>query len=188
MDHLQSRLINAAPPSTSISFESVATLFDYSPSFFYGMVDPLRTTVELLSVYETLSITADGTSVSARAQKAVLQLFQLGWKLEDVGRLVVGISLPLREAIRLSQLESPDDWPPEAYELIRRPDLARQNGGKAVERHKHVRGSLFARSKETLIPVWWYSLSRNRAISLLSMSYVTRRLLRLESVAHLLKR
>lgn len=56
---------------------------------------------------------------------------QLGWTLEDIGRLTFGIALPLREALRLCQLEAPENWRPSAYELISRPDLAKQIGGLA---------------------------------------------------------
>lgn len=111
---------------------AIAAQFDSVSSFFYGNVDPCQTTNQLVHVYALLSPPTESTTLaSARSQQAVLALHAYGWKLSDVGRLVFGIGLPVREAIRMCQLESPESWPSDAYYLIRRPDLARQNGGKA---------------------------------------------------------
>ena len=41
-----------------------------------------------------------------------------------------GVALPIWEAVRLCQLEAPENWPEGAYKIIRRDDLARQVGGK----------------------------------------------------------
>jgi anaphase-promoting complex subunit 1 len=136
MEYLQFRLYNPATTCSPTHLNAIAALFSYEPSHFYGLVDPLRATTQMMSIYEALSNANDTSTASTRAQKAVRQVHQLDWKLDDINRLVFGVALPLREAIRLCQLESPENWPPEAYNLIRRPDLARQNGGKAVETNK----------------------------------------------------
>lgn len=56
---------------------------------------------------------------------------ELGWDLEKLDEVAFGVVLPLREAIRVCQLEAPEGWTPRAYELIRRSDLARQIRGRA---------------------------------------------------------
>lgn len=105
---------------------SIAPLFGLSPSNFYGPVDPCRTTRNLITIYSALA------QPSPKAHLAVLCMDHLKWTMEDVSRIAVGVSMPLREALRACQLEAPEGWGERAYELIRRPDLARQIGGSKV--------------------------------------------------------
>lgn len=109
----------------------LAAHLDFSPSSFYGTVDPCRTTADILEIYERLSPHFHASeSPSLRAQNAVLEMDRRGWTIERLEKVAFGVALPLREAIRLCQLEAPENWPPSAYELVRRPDLAQQIGGE----------------------------------------------------------
>lgn len=99
------------------------------PSNFYGPIDPLSTTRNILSIYSTLSPSSGITTSAIRAQNAALEMDKLNWTIEKLSELSFGISLPLRESLRLCQLEAPENWNPSTYELIRRPDLAKQMGG-----------------------------------------------------------
>lgn len=128
------QILRGRPPSTPFSLAHIASTFSLNPSNFYGAVSPLLLTSQLTQLYQTLAFappTGPSTTLT-RAQAAVLQMHQFGWDAARIDRLAVGMSLPLREAVRMCQFDAPLCWPTEAYELVRRPDLARQVGGGAV--------------------------------------------------------
>lgn len=126
---LQSILAGQDFQISSIILSNLTTSLSITPSNFYGPISPLAKTSQILNIYSSLSPSSGITNSVIRAQNAVLKIDELGWTLEDIGRLAFGIALPLREALRLCQLEAPENWRPSAYELISRPDLAKQIGG-----------------------------------------------------------
>ena len=131
-----SHLLHGRDHPRYLRLSDLAPHFKSSPSLFYGTVRPTRLTTELLRIYEALSppATTTGTATAAaRAQQAVLAMDSLGWSPEFLSRLSFGIALPLKEAVRICQLDAPEGWPARAYHLIRRPDLAQQISG---QRHK----------------------------------------------------
>ncbi|KAL3687507.1 hypothetical protein R1sor_013816 [Riccia sorocarpa] len=56
--------------------------------------------------------------------KMVLAMVAEAFSLPDLDRLPCGISLPLRHALNLCREAPPGDWPPQAYVLVGREDLA----------------------------------------------------------------
>ncbi|BBN07484.1 anaphase-promoting complex subunit 1 [Marchantia polymorpha subsp. ruderalis] len=56
--------------------------------------------------------------------KMVLAMVAEAFSLPDLDRLPCGISLPLRHALNISREAPPGDWPPQAYVLVGREDLA----------------------------------------------------------------
>lgn len=126
-------------PGTLTTTEEFVRPFDLSfissslkinPSYYYGSVNPLSNLTNILSIYTILAPGPDNPPNTAleRAQLAVFTMNRLGWTLETIAKLAFGIGLPLREAIRSCQIDTPENWPKEAYELVRRPDLAKQMG------------------------------------------------------------
>ncbi|GAA5888864.1 hypothetical protein JCM5296_005019 [Sporobolomyces johnsonii] len=136
--HLSSLL--SSPPSaasTSSAFDlpSICSRFNcLSPSLYYGLsAQPLVLTSQILEIYSLLSPSASSSTISpsastttTRAQSAVLRMHALGWTSSDLARLQLGVALPLREAIRMCQLDAPEGWSAGAYALIGRRDLERQ--------------------------------------------------------------
>ncbi|CAL4136333.1 unnamed protein product [Meganyctiphanes norvegica] len=56
-------------------------------------------------------------------EKIVLLTNQLGLTVRDIDLLAPGVSLLLMNAQHMCRMNPPQDWPPSAYHLIRRPDL-----------------------------------------------------------------
>jgi hypothetical protein len=52
-------------------------------------------------------------------------MVKLSFTLEDLDDLPFGIALPIREALRICQMNPPSAWPLAAYELLGRKDLAK---------------------------------------------------------------
>ncbi|KAI9571862.1 anaphase promoting complex subunit 1 [Boletus coccyginus] len=105
----------------------LAAMFDIQPSYAFGKVEPLSSLQRLTTAYLCLS---DGsiTSAQKRAEMTVETLVRM-WGTAKKGHLFLdslplGITAPLREAIRTCQLSPPPHWQPEHYELIGRRDLA----------------------------------------------------------------
>lgn len=132
-------LLSSQPGSFTVATEEcvrpfylsfIASSFDIRPSYYYGFVNPLSNLTNILSIYSLLapvSVNLVNTGLE-RAQLAVLAMNNLGWTIETIAKFAFGIGLPLREAIRLCQIDTPENWPQDAYELVRRPDLAKQMG------------------------------------------------------------
>jgi hypothetical protein len=79
---------------------------------------------KLLKLYdcwhaEDISI---ATSSASPAERVVLLCASFGWTVEDMGEIALGPALPIREAIRQCQLQSPELWPKAAYALLARAD------------------------------------------------------------------
>lgn len=108
----------------------------FEPSEFYGRIKLCPLSSALVELYSLLSIQSS-ESPTARSQATVLRIHEFGWTRELIKNLSFGIALPLCEAIRLCQLEAPENWPSGAYELIRRDDLA----GKIDESRVEVEAS-----------------------------------------------
>lgn len=138
LQSLQSLLrgVPESPPSLS----HVSATLCLSPSNYYGSsIQPLQLTSQLVSLYSTLAFPpadpSTGTSTTlTRAQSTVRAIVGFGWDAAKIDRLAVGVALPLREAVRMCQFDAPLEMEVRAFELIRRPDLARQTGGKDVAR------------------------------------------------------
>lgn len=68
----------------------------------------------------------DGDPVASAhaAQAVVLQLVAAGFTKDDIDKLPFGLAVPLLDSLRTCRSNPPSRWPPEAYSLIGRDDLA----------------------------------------------------------------
>ncbi|KAK4701396.1 anaphase-promoting complex subunit 1, partial [Phenoliferia sp. Uapishka_3] len=148
------------PPSFSLS--SIAPSYNFTPSNFYGPTTPCLTTFQIIATYEALSTLSGPSTALLRAQQSVRVMSSMGWTSEFVARLVFGLGVPCREAIRMCQLEAPEGWPVEAYQLIRRPDLARQICGVGRKKSSTPKVSLWMWCFEEGL----YSLRESMQVSL----------------------
>lgn len=127
--HLAALFRSEPRPTIAFDLSSVADSFSLIPSGFYGStIVANRLTLSIIRLY---SLLGDGSSgrPAPRIHSAVrYMLDELRWTGEDLDGLTFAVVVPLREAIRSCQLDPPDNWPVEAYNLIRRTDLARQHG------------------------------------------------------------
>ncbi|GJN93756.1 hypothetical protein Rhopal_006813-T1 [Rhodotorula paludigena] len=118
--HLASILANK-PSSLSVDFGST------SSAYFGSGPPPNLRTKQLISLFTSLSSPSSGSTTIMRAHGTVLAMHtEHGWSASTLAELSFGAALPLREAVRMCQLDAPEGWPKAAYELIGRPDLARQ--------------------------------------------------------------
>lgn len=118
-----------------VGVELARDVYHAVPSYEYGPLDALPMTTSLLAIYTALKDAADLSpgSTRERAHKTVLKILERGISLADINRLPLSIALPLLEAIRTAQNSPPPDWPPEAYALIGRDDLAKMALGDIEE-------------------------------------------------------
>ncbi|GAA5920093.1 hypothetical protein JCM1841_004092 [Sporobolomyces salmonicolor] len=167
--HLSSLLSSspsAASTSSAFDLPSVCSRFHCpAPSLYYGLSsEPLVLTSQILEIYSRLSPSASPPTISpsastttSRAQSAVLHMHSLGWTSSDLARLQLGVALPLREAVRMCQLEAPEGWSAGAYALIGRRDLERQAksgreaDGEADAARKQVGGPAVAPGIDELV-------------------------------------
>lgn len=77
-------------------------------------------TRRILDLYELLVSSSDGHF------KVALKMVEMGLKLQDLDWYNIGVSLPLREALRCCRMNAPTKWPAAAYILVGREDLAQQ--------------------------------------------------------------
>ncbi|GAA5900848.1 hypothetical protein JCM8208_004626 [Rhodotorula glutinis] len=140
LSHLAMLLAAKSPSPAPFDLGAFAVQLGLAASGYYGSTSaPFALTSQVLALYTHLdqpsSSTASASSssnphVHARAHRAVLAMHSFGWTQRTLAvRLGFAVGLPLREAVRTCQLEAPDGWPSGAYELIARPDLARQVDG-----------------------------------------------------------
>lgn len=110
-------------------------IYRTSPSFEYGSLDALRLTNGLLAAYGALKDAPDLSPATAkdRAHKAILMLMERGITLADIHCLPISVASPLLEALRTAQNSPPSDWPPDAYLLVGRNDLAKMALGDIEE-------------------------------------------------------
>jgi anaphase-promoting complex subunit 1 len=103
--------------------QHILSRFPITPSFDYGVIDPLRELHELSLLYNTLS---DGKVVECqkRAENTVYRMVTHSRGRDVITDLPLGIAAPLLEAARTCQLAPPGNWPFEAYKAIGRNDLA----------------------------------------------------------------
>ncbi|PWN51134.1 hypothetical protein IE53DRAFT_368325 [Violaceomyces palustris] len=91
-----------------------------------------KLTGQVLDVYGAMSESASDQRTGSlpqrdrNARRAVEKMVEVGLGTSEIGRLPMGVCLPLIEAIRSCQLSPPLDWPASAYLLIERVDLSRQ--------------------------------------------------------------
>jgi len=143
LSHLAMFLAGKSPSSAPFDLGAFAVQLGLTPSGYYGSTSaPFALTSQLVALYSFLSEPPSSTassapssssssqSVAARAQRVVLAMHSFGWTQRTLAaRVGFAVGLPLREAMRACQLDAPEGWPSGAYELISRPDLARQVDG-----------------------------------------------------------
>ncbi|GEM12547.1 anaphase promoting complex subunit 1 [Rhodotorula toruloides] len=129
--HLAS-LFRSQPRSVNaFNLADVAERFALASSGFYGSSTvPNRLTSSVIHLYSLLGDGSAGRPASRIHATVRYMLDELRWSAEDLDGLNFAVVLPLREAIRSCQLDPPANWPAEAYNLIRRTDLARQYGSR----------------------------------------------------------
>ncbi|PRQ70979.1 anaphase promoting complex subunit 1 [Rhodotorula toruloides] len=129
LTHLAALFRSEPRPTTHFDLASIAENFSLVPSGFYGSaVVPNRLTSAIIRLYSLLSDGSAGRPAPRIHSAVRYMLDELHWTAEDLDGLTFAVVLPLCEAIRSCQLDPPDNWPVEAYNLIRRTDLARQHG------------------------------------------------------------
>ena len=102
-----------------------------TPSFAFGRQDPLVRYHQVTAIYDALADAKESTR--KRAELALRQLIRTGDGVHNLlGRLPIGLSLPLHEGIRTCQVSPAGEWHPAAYQFIGRDDLA-ENGATASE-------------------------------------------------------
>jgi hypothetical protein len=103
--------------------QHIVSRFCITPSFEYGLIDPLRELHELSLLYNSL---ADDKvpECQRRAENAVSGMVALSRGRDFIANLPLGIAAPLCEATRTCQLAPPTGWSQEAYQLVGRNDLA----------------------------------------------------------------
>lgn len=118
-----------------VGVELARDVYRAVPSYEYGPLDALPMTTSLLAIYAALKDAADlsPSSTRERAHKTVLEMLERGVSLSDINRFPLSIASPLLEAIRTTQNSPPSDWPPNAYLLIGRNDLAKMALGDSEE-------------------------------------------------------
>ncbi|GAA5951186.1 hypothetical protein JCM10213_003604 [Rhodosporidiobolus nylandii] len=142
--HLSALLSGCTPSPPLLSLPGIASHVSLPPpSNFYGPAAPVPLTAHILSLYNSLtSPSSSSSSTTTRAHSTVAQLYTLltSGQLPPLSDLAVGVALPLREAVRMSQLDPPEPgsraaeragWVRGTYELVGRADLARQLGSSA---------------------------------------------------------
>ncbi|BGP51376.1 Anaphase-promoting complex subunit 1 [Rhodotorula kratochvilovae] len=132
LSHLAILLAGKTPSTAPFDLSAFASLLDLVPSGYYGSSStPLALTSQLLALYTHLT-SPSASSTTSRAHRTVLAMHAYGWTARKLASMSFAPALPLREAVRMCQLEAPEGWPAGAYTLIGRPDLARQvEGGEA---------------------------------------------------------
>lgn len=120
---------------TYVGFDMAREAYKAFPSLEYGSIDPTPITTSLLLAYAALKDGPDLSQNSARlrAHKTVMKILERNITLSILDGLPLSVSSPLLEAIRTCQNNPPYDWPPEAYLLIGRNDLAKLSAGDMAE-------------------------------------------------------
>ncbi|GAA6053253.1 hypothetical protein JCM3770_002679 [Rhodotorula araucariae] len=127
--HLAMLLAGKTPSTAPFDLAAFASQLDLIPSGYYGSTSiPLVLTSQLFTLYTHLT-SPSTVSTALRAHRTVLAMHSYGWTPRTLSRIGFAAALPLREAVRMCQLEAPEGWPAGAYALIGRPDLARQVEG-----------------------------------------------------------
>lgn len=133
---LSGRMKNGAVTSPIDAFDRMIESSEHSMTSFFTQRETFPVMRTLLKIYDLCS-TKDpallGTCTS-RAEAIVLRLAAIGWTLQDLSELSIGVVLPIREAIRQCQLKPPEQWPVAAYALMQRSDQIAQVKGPAKKR------------------------------------------------------
>ena len=128
---LYSRLTNPAADVPWVYTYRIAAQHKVPPSLEYGRVEPLFRLLQMTRPYSTLG---DPKITDTRARAEIVIQLMVHHKIgpELLRHLPLGISSPLREAIRTGQLSPSGEWSIGAYQLIGRDDLA-EGVGSSVE-------------------------------------------------------
>ncbi|TBU29489.1 hypothetical protein BD311DRAFT_777411 [Dichomitus squalens] len=99
------------------------TLYGYPAAFVFGRQEPLTHLQALNRIYMALS---DGKTpdIRKRAEAGLRAMEETGITPTILQNLSLGVSAPLREALRTAQLSPAGDWSVPIYQLIGRNDLA----------------------------------------------------------------
>ncbi|SCZ94668.1 BZ3500_MvSof-1268-A1-R1_Chr12-3g04033 [Microbotryum saponariae] len=122
----------------------IADQFGTDGSYFYGALKPhpVQTIDSLFQLFTTLVESHDPNKTPLLRSKPVVErMVELGIDAAALDRLSLGVGMVLREAVRACQSAAPAGMGEKAYELIRRPDLARQGRGPerdATDGHREL--------------------------------------------------
>ncbi|TFK85353.1 hypothetical protein K466DRAFT_190984 [Polyporus arcularius HHB13444] len=97
--------------------------YQHSASFAYGRQEPLTHLHALTVIYKALTDNKIG-DVRKRAEAGLRAMEETGMTLNVLQNLALGVTAPLREALRTAQLSPGGDWSLQIYSLIGRNDLA----------------------------------------------------------------
>lgn len=92
-------------------------------SFAFGRQEPLTHLHALTAIYKALT-DSSVPDVRKRAEAGLYAMEQTGMTLNVLQNLALGVTAPLREALRTAQLSPAGDWSLPIYSLIGRNDLA----------------------------------------------------------------
>ncbi|KAF8335694.1 uncharacterized protein EI90DRAFT_2969281 [Cantharellus anzutake] len=134
-NYLNSVLGSSSHQGSHVILPSVYKLYQLSPSLEYGTSSPTPLSESVISIYSALrGGDLDPSTTRERAQSAVKKMADLHFSPADIDRLPLGLSAPIREAIKTCQLLPPSDWSQEAYLLIGRNDIAQMTtNGEEVD-------------------------------------------------------
>lgn len=124
----------ALPPLDS---KTLSAGFKISPSYAYGMTEPLVYLRQLTEVYLPLS-DSKVNETRKRADSALQAMVRVAIGPHLIKCMALGIAAPLREACRTCQLSPSGEWSVPAYSLIGREDLAEVMN--APSDHPNTRG------------------------------------------------
>ena len=131
----------------------IAAQHKIPPSLEYGRVEPLFRLLQTTQPYSTLG---DPKITDTRARAEIVIQLMVRHKIgpDLLRHIPLGISSPLREAIRTGQLSPSGEWPIGAYQLIGRDDLAEGVGSSA----EHMNNGGYKTVKEWLVRYFTYIL------------------------------
>lgn len=143
---LYSRLTNPAANVPWVYTYRIAAQHKVAPSLEYGRVEPLFRLLQITRPYSTLG---DPKITDTRTRAEIVIQLMVHHKIgpDLLRHLPLGISSPLREAIRTGQLSPSGEWPIGAYQLIGRDDLAEGVGSSA----EHMNNGGYKTVKEWLV-------------------------------------
>ncbi|KDE02819.1 hypothetical protein MVLG_06656 [Microbotryum lychnidis-dioicae p1A1 Lamole] len=126
------------------TLSGIADQFGTDGAYFYNALKPhpVQTIDSLFQLFTTLVESHDPNKTPLLRSKPVVErMVELGIDAAALDRLALGVGMVLREAARACQSAAPAGMGEKAYELIRRPDLARQGRGPerdATDGHKEL--------------------------------------------------
>lgn len=121
-------LLSSTSAHTYLDPAAIRKLYSIKACNYFGKTEPLNATRSLLDIYSTWKPDQLDLTPDQRAQAVVLKMHEQAFDSQTVLDLAIGISLPLKEALRTCLASPPSDWTSSLYRLIGRSDLAVQVG------------------------------------------------------------